>query len=121
MTDEEILLLVDEIIRELSPDVRKALEQVSITIEDRPSRTQMSRLGGKGRHQILGLYDGVPVPHQSFFSSMMHPPTITLFRKNLEAYYPDRQVLKAEIEKTLLHEIGHHLGLNEDELRNRGY
>ena len=121
MTDEEVLSIVYEVIKELPDDVRKSLEQVSITVEDRPNAVQMARLRGAGKHQILGLYDGVPFPHQNIFTSMIHPPTITLFRKNLERYYPDREVLKQEIQFTLLHEIGHHLGLTEEDLRQRNW
>ncbi len=120
MTDEEILLLVSELMKELPPDVRKALEQVSITIEDRPTPAQLRRLGGRKRDCILGLYEGVSYPNQSFFASLHHPPMITLFRKNLERYARNRDNLKDEIQRTLLHEIGHHLGLSEKDLRRRG-
>lgn len=119
MTDEEILLLIDDILTELPENVRQTMEQVSITIEEEPSAHQLSRLRGARRKQILGLYEGVPYPHQSFFGHLTHPPTITLFRKNLERYYNNPEVLKREIQNTLLHEIGHHLGLTEADLYKR--
>ena len=119
MTDEEILLLIDEIIKELPDDVRDTLKQVSITVDDEPTDYQMSRLRRSQRKNILGLYEGVPYPHQSFFSTPMHPPAITLFRRNIERFTRGREELKLEIQNTLLHEIGHHLGLTEEDLWKR--
>ena len=119
MTDEEILLLIDEMLDELPEDVQDTLKQVSITVEDEPSDYQMSRLRKARRTSILGLYEGVPYPNQNMFTTLMHPPAITLFRKNIEKFTRGREELKEEILKTLLHEIGHHLGLTEDDLRRR--
>ncbi|RJP18388.1 MAG: metallopeptidase family protein [Candidatus Omnitrophota bacterium] len=120
MTEKEIIELVDEILDELPPDVRHALEQVTVTIQDYPTREQLSRLRGHNRHSILGLYEGTPFPHQTFFSSPIYPPAIILFKKNIERYANSPRRMKDEVQRTLLHEIGHHLGLDETDLRKRG-
>ncbi len=120
MTDKEILELIEEILDELPKDVSETLEQVTITIQDYPTREQLSRLRGHNRHSILGLYEGVPFPNQTFFSPTVYPPAIILFKRNIERYAHSYQRMKDEVQRTLLHEIGHHLGLNEKDLQRRG-
>ncbi len=119
MNDKEVIDIIDEILDELPDDVSETLEQVTITIQDYPTKEQLERLAGRGRHSILGVYEGVPFPKQSFFSPSIYPPAIVLFKKNIERY-SSRDTMKKQIQDTLLHEIGHHLGLSEADLRRRG-
>ncbi|MBD3266547.1 hypothetical protein GF373_07735 [bacterium] len=120
MTDRDILDLIEEIMDELPDDVSETLEQVTITIQDYPSAAQLARLRSSGRNSILGLYEGVPYPNQTFFTPTVYPPAIVLFKKNIERYARSRPRMKEQVQRTLLHEIGHHLGLDEEDLRQRG-
>jgi len=87
---------------------------VPVIVDDFPSREFVLENPTLGP-QILGLFTG-----NTHNERQPVPTTIMIFRKNLEKVAGDREELEVEIRKTLLHEIGHYLGLNEDDLKERG-
>lgn len=121
LSDDAIAALVEEILEALPPDLAEAVENVGIHIEELPTR---ELLAGPRRlpMSILGLYVGVPLPQQSVMGPAPIPAQIFLFRQNIERYaaHAGKEVLIDELRRTLIHEIGHHLGLNEEDLRARG-
>jgi predicted Zn-dependent protease with MMP-like domain len=75
----------------------------------------------EGLHpEMLGLYEGVPIAAGSEAASFTLPGRIRIFKRNIERMARDREQLVRELRTTLLHEIGHHLGWDEDELSARG-
>jgi predicted Zn-dependent protease with MMP-like domain/Flp pilus assembly protein TadD len=101
-------------LEELPDDFRDAIRDVPVIVDDFPSREFVLENPTLGP-QILGLFTGYTHGEQQPV-----PTAIMIFRKNLEKIVVDREELLVEIRKTLLHEIGHYLGLNEDDLRERG-
>jgi predicted Zn-dependent protease with MMP-like domain/Flp pilus assembly protein TadD len=101
-------------LEELPDDFRDAIRDVPVIVDDFPSREFVLENPTLGP-QILGLFTG-----NTHNERNPVPTAIMIFRKNLEKVVADREELAAEIRKTLLHEIGHYLGLNEDDLRERG-
>lgn len=99
---------------ELPADFREAILDVPVIVDDFPSREFVLEHPTLGP-QILGLFTG-----NTHYESHPVPTAILLFRKNLEKIAANREELEAEVRTTLLHEIGHYLGLNEDDLRERG-
>ena len=99
---------------ELPDDFRDAIRDVPVIVDDFPSREFVLENPTLGP-QILGLFTG-----NTHNDRQPVPTAIMIFRKNLEKVVGDREELVVEIRKTLLHEIGHYLGLNEDDLRERG-
>jgi predicted Zn-dependent protease with MMP-like domain len=91
---------------------QSALDDIAVCIEDRAPR-EMGRL--------YGLYQGVPRTRPESFGYGQLPPRITIYREPLEHDFPDRQRLIGQICITVLHEIGHHLGMNEQQLKDLGY
>lgn len=89
-----------------------ALDEVAVLIEDNAP-------AGMGR--LYGLYQGVPRTHPESRGFGQLPPRITIYRGPLEHDFPDRQKLIGQICVTVLHELGHHLGMNEQQLRDLGY
>lgn len=89
-----------------------ALADVAVCIDD-------TAPAGFGR--LYGLYQGVPRTRPEAFGFGQLPPRITIYRIPLEQDFPDRQQLIGQICITVLHELGHHLGMNEDQLRELGY
>ena len=71
--------------------------------------------------RLYGLYQGVPRTRSESVGFGQLPPRITIYRIPLEQDFPDRQKLIGQICITVLHELGHHLGMNEDQLRELGY
>ncbi len=119
-SDEQLMGIAEELIEELPEDLRGALENVSILIQDLPATQQEARLGLPPGRLLLGLYEGTPLSQRSVFHPTVFPTTIYLFRKNIERAAGTLADVKAELRRTLFHEIGHHLGFNEDDLRQRG-
>jgi len=105
------------------PDVfLRAMENVRIVVEDLPERERPVR-GKRQPGLLLGLYQGVPLTHRGTGYGMypVVPDTITLYRENILAVALRGQDVPGIIRDTLIHEIGHHFGMNEDEIRAAGY
>ena len=95
---------------ELPPHIASALENVAVVVEDENPEDP----------DLLGLYHGVPLPERGDMAGSL-PDTISIYRIPLEESFPDPAELREEIRITVLHELGHHFGLDEDRLEELGY
>ena len=103
--------LVEQALQRLPKVFRSKLTNVAIIIEDMPAREL-------GRDDLLmGLFHGVPLTEKSTFSPTL-PDRIFLYQKNIEAVCRSDEEIRREIRDTLLHELGHYFGLDEDALRD---
>lgn len=112
--------LVDRAIASIPTQFRAALDGVAVVIADEPTAEQL-RENGLGRDETLyGLYEGVPL--DEWGGDWLPVPTrIVLFRLPLEEDFPDPDDLADEVRITVLHELAHHLGIDdEDHLRELG-
>ena len=73
-----------------------------------------------GQPHLLGLYEGIPLTQREHYSGVL-PDRITLFRRPLCRHALDREDLVREVRVTVLHEFGHHVGLDEDRLHQLGW
>jgi len=112
--------LVDRAIASIPPQFRRALDGVAIVIADEPSREQRRENGLGPDETLYGLYEGVPL--DEWGGDWIPVPTrIILFRLPLEDDFPHPDDLADEVRITLLHELAHHLGIeDEDRLRELG-
>ncbi len=109
---------VAEAIDRLPSYTRPHLENTVITVKPFPSDEEVE--AGLSP-TVLGVFEGVPLDERLDTVSEHHQTAhITLFQKNLERFARDRAELLHEIEITVLHEVGHLLGLDEHELDERG-
>ena len=126
-TRERFDRIVDEVLAELPPLVHELIERVPMHVEDYPSAEVMARTGARRRDQLCGLYTGIPIGDKSIFHSGTMPDVVTIYREGILAMARDRlgrirpNRLRREIRITILHELAHHHGLDEDELRELGY
>ena len=95
---------------ELPPNLASALTNVAVVVEDE----------NPDDPDIYGLYHGVPLPERSDMAGMP-PDTISIYRVPLEESFPDAEELREEIRITVLHELAHYFGLDEDRLAELGY
>lgn len=107
-----------EILAELPPHLRVEAETVMLEVTERPSGEQ-ARAGEGG--ELLGLYEGVPLIHRRPNMTLLQPDRITLFQNALQSLARTEVELRAQIRKTLIHELGHFFGFGEDELEERGW
>ncbi|MBI5904553.1 MAG: metallopeptidase family protein [Deltaproteobacteria bacterium] len=106
---------------ELPPVFRDALANVAVVVEEWPPDWLLDELGVPPDETLYGFYHGVPLPERSFQDSGNLPDKISLYRGPLEEDFPGRDELAREIRITLLHEIGHYFGMDEEELSRLGY
>ena len=105
------------LMKALPAPLRARLANVSITFSDRPSGSEILEEGDE--EELLGLFLGVPVGEDVANADVS--PEIRLYIDNLyEEVDGDETAFRQEVRTTLLHEIGHYLGLDEDDLDLRG-
>jgi predicted Zn-dependent protease with MMP-like domain len=110
--------LVEQSLARLPARFRSKLTNIAIIIEDRPPREARLPDGHAERDDLLlGLFHGVPLTEKSTFQLNL-PDRIILYQKNIEAVCSTDEEIRRELRATLLHELGHYFGLNEDELRD---
>lgn len=118
ITRREFEDVVEETLIFLPSAIRNALQNLAIIVQDRPTVEELEEVGLRPDEYLFGIYRGVPINHRSFFSPGGElPHQIVLYQQDLEDCCPDREELLLQISLTLIHEIGHYLGLDEDELR----
>jgi len=113
---------VNESIAALPDDMRAALESnVRLELRELPDRSEVGPSGIVPSMLVLECFTGTSLPQRSSMDPWSQMPAhIFLYKKNLERYAVDREHLVEEIETTLLHELGHFLGLDEEEVAKRG-
>jgi predicted Zn-dependent protease with MMP-like domain len=111
--------LVKEARAALPSDFSEHLGSIGLLVEDLPSMELLTEEEPPLPPELLGLFSGVP--HGEPVASGTLPPRIYLFRRNLERQCTSREQLAEQIRVTLFHELGHYLGMDEDELERAGY
>jgi tetratricopeptide (TPR) repeat protein len=114
---------VEEALAELPVEVRIILEAVDIEVADLPALADLTAVEPPFSPTILGLFRGLPLGVDNLDapgSGPVPPRAIVLYRKNLARATRTRDELDRQIRRTLMHEIGHLSGLDEDALRRRG-
>lgn len=120
ITPEETEVLVTSIAEEMPAALRATFEEVPVVIQDLPSLELIRSSNGEVHPDTLGLYVGTHLKDRSHLDPPGLPPTIYLFRRNIERIADDSESLEEQVRITLLHELGHHLGFEEDDLDERG-
>jgi predicted Zn-dependent protease with MMP-like domain len=113
--------LVEEALLELPEPFASHLEEVSVEIKDRPSDKQLKEAGLEEDELLLGLYVGHPLTQRSVEMSGALPDTIFIFQEDVELVSESEKDLVQQVRTTVLHEIGHHFGMDEDDLDEVGY
>jgi len=113
--------LVTSALERIPPQFREALQNVQILVEDWPDPDLMEEVTGDRNEVVYGLFTGRPLPERSFGDWGDLPAVIYLYRKPLEEDFPEAKSLAREVEITLVHEIAHYMGFDEEILRKYGY
>ncbi|MEX2007629.1 MAG: metallopeptidase family protein [Candidatus Levyibacteriota bacterium] len=116
MDEQGFRKLVEEAIDSLPPEFAEKLNNVAIVVEDDPSLAQLLQLGLTRQDLLFGLYHGVPQTKRGFYSGVL-PDKITIFKNSIEAVAETDDEIKAQVRETVMHEIGHHFGLSDEDLR----
>lgn len=112
--------LAHRAIRDLPEEFREKLENVVVIIEDEPSDELLDSMEVPPEDTLFGLYDGVPITERGF-DSPLYPDRIYIFQKPIEDECATEEELVAEIQTTIIHEVAHFFGLDDDYLHDLGY
>jgi predicted Zn-dependent protease with MMP-like domain len=122
VSDVEFARLVQEAIAQLPDRWRATIEaDVPVQIRPRPSLRKLRVLGMDADELLLGLYEGIPLTERHVEEPPRVPDVITLFKEDIEDASEGPEDLVEQVRITLLHELGHHFGLDEDDLDSLGY
>ena len=106
-SDAEFESWAEEAIEALPAELRRAMSNVAILIEDEPTAGM----------PLLGLYQGIPLTSRTSGYSGALPDKISIYRGPLERYYGhDRDELRRQVKRVVLHEIAHHFGISDERL-----
>ena len=121
--------LFEQVLDELPEEIQELLDELPIVLEDEPSREVLAEMGIEarpGEADLCGLHSALPLPESRAITSggsgPAYPGPIFLFRGpilRLAGWEPE--ALEHEIRTTLLHELGHHMGWDEEMLEKLGY
>lgn len=115
MNKEQFEELVARAVDALPEEFLSALENVDVVVEENPTRKQLAGVG-KGM-TLLGLYQGVPKTSRTESYGLVLPDKIIIFRRPILAMCRSEAEVEEEIGRVVRHEIAHHFGMEEDELR----
>jgi predicted Zn-dependent protease with MMP-like domain len=116
MSDEEFEKLVGEGLDSLPEEFAKRLENVSVTIAEYPTSYQLRKMKLPPWGLLFGLYEGVPQTRRGNYTAVL-PDKITIFKNSILRVSDTPEAVKAQVRATVIHEIGHHFGLSDEQLR----
>ena len=118
---------LEQVLAQLPAQARKLLDEVPLYVEDYPSREVMREMGVRRRDELCGLYTGIPLIDRSVEQSPTLSDVVQIYREGIlslatdENGHIDEPELREQIRVTILHELGHYHGLDEDDLEKLGY
>jgi len=112
--------LVREAVRGLPPDLLARVENVDIVIERRPTARDRKLAGIGPGHLLLGLYHGIPLTRRGEHYNLVPPDKISIYREHIEAICATDDEVRAQVRTTVLHELGHYFGIDDDRLHELG-
>lgn len=119
MEDKEFEKLVAEALDSLPEEFAKRMANVAVTFEDEPSPDTLRQMGIPPWGLLFGLYQGVPQTKRGIYYSAP-PDKITIYKNSILRVSHTPEEVRAQVRSTVIHEIGHHFGLSDAELRKSG-
>jgi predicted Zn-dependent protease with MMP-like domain len=109
--------IVETALRNIPARFRSRMNNVALVVEDERAVIQLEAKGVSPGSTLLGLYEGRPLTQRSVFEPFRLPDRITIFQGPHERIARNREDLECLVEQMLWHEIAHHFGMNEREVR----
>ncbi|PIR79917.1 MAG: hypothetical protein COU25_02890 [Candidatus Levybacteria bacterium CG10_big_fil_rev_8_21_14_0_10_35_13] len=116
MDDVKFEKLVGEALDSLPEEFAKKLNNVAVVIEDEPTLYQLRKSKILPTSLLFGLYEGVPQTKRGAYYSAL-PDKITIFKNSILYVSKTEEDVREQVRSTVIHEIGHHFGLSDEELR----
>jgi len=117
MTREDFGKAVEEALDSLPQEFRTRIHNVAVLVEDVPAN-QLAPKAGQPRQLLLGIFHGIPTTQKSIFNLPSGPDHVVLYQKNIEAICSGDAEVREQIRRTVIHELGHYFGLDEEHLKD---
>lgn len=115
--DKEFAGIIRKAVDSIPQEFKEKLDNVSFFVLDHPTPEQVSKSGSRGGF-LLGLYEGVPHTRRGRYGiGPTMPDRITIFKKNIERIASTKKDVEKIVRSTILHEIAHHFGMDEETVR----
>lgn len=122
MDAEEFKREAAAVLDRLPKKFRRRLDNVEIVVAKSPTNRLLREVGlDPARDVLYGLYQGVPLGDRSVFNPPLLPDKITIFSEPLMRDFPDPDELRRQIRRTVVHEIAHFFGMDDEEIEDLGY
>jgi len=112
--------LVGEALDGLHEEIQGWLDNVAVLVAEWPTSKQLAAASVGPQALLFGLYVGVPKIHRGVTYGETAPDKLLIFRQPILQVCRTPDQIREQVRKTVLHEIGHHFGLDEDQLRAAG-
>jgi predicted Zn-dependent protease with MMP-like domain len=120
MNDEEFNQLVVEAIDSLPQPFIDMLNNVEVIVLPRAQPEHRRAVRLKPWQTLYGLYVGVPLTERTHSYGLVTPDTIFIFQEPLQRDFPGPERLRAQVRRTVLHELAHHFGISDERLHELG-
>ncbi len=113
--------IVAEALDELPEEIGEALSNIYVVVEQWPSEETIREMNMRSRHELLALYEGIPLTDRNTNYGAVLPDKITIFQGPIQAMGSSLPELINEIRIAVVHEIAHHFGIEDERLLELGY
>ena len=121
LSNEQFEQVVQQALDSIPPDFTHYLQDIAVDIEDTPDPQVLRELRLRDPRTLLGLYRGTPLNRRHVDAPCRYPERVIVYKANIERICRTRKQMIDQIRRTVLHEVGHHFGLDENQLRNLGF
>lgn len=111
---------VEEAVDSLPDTFMEQIDNLEIVIERRPSREELIAGGVAPGSTLLGLYHGIPLTARGEYYNLALPDKISIYQEPIEAMCRDDAEVRYQVRKTVLHEIAHYFGIDDERLHELG-
>ncbi len=116
-TAADIETLARAALEDIPAELRRRVQGIAILVEEFPDQATERAMGLESPFELLGLYHGVSLDHKSVSDAPEDVDRVFLYRRPLLDYWCETgETLEAIVRNTLVHEIGHHFGLSDDDM-----
>jgi predicted Zn-dependent protease with MMP-like domain len=116
MRRHEFEKLVLEALAKLPAEFQEHVRNLDVVVRWRPSLAERREAGSDSGDTLFGLYLGIPLSERGAYYNMALPDQIIIYQQAHERFCSSREEMVEEVRKTVLHELGHYLGIDEERL-----
>jgi len=120
LTENDFEQLVVDVLDSLPESLLNMIDNVDVVIEPRPTREQLDSVGISSG-SLFGLYEGIPLTMRDSGYSIVAPDKITIFQRVIEQACSNEEEIADQVRTTVIHEVAHHFGIDEDKLDELGW